>query len=134
MKKILLAALMLLTIATQAQTKARILENIKNEDSTFNLRYEIYIPVPIQFTGIPDKNATLQSFKGQFPEIERIDGNTVVFRLNDKFGNSQTEESIKSFISDRWDAFSGGLNAIQVNASDWILGQTLEGNTWNCNE
>ena len=125
---------MLLTIATQAQTKARILENIKEDDSTFNLRYELYITIPAKFIAIPDKESTFQSLKKDIPEIERIDGNMVVFRCNDKFYNYQNEASIKLFIQTKWLSFLTKLNTIQINASDWILGQTFDGSTWKNDE
>jgi hypothetical protein len=134
MRYIIITALMLLTIATQAQTKARILENLKNDDSTFNLRYELYITIPAKFIAIPDKESTFQSLKQEIPEIERIDGNMVVFRCNDKFYNYQNEASIKAFIQTKWLALLSKLNTIQINASDWILGQTFDGSTWKNDE
>jgi len=138
MKK-LIFILLFLPFMVKAQTQIKIIENVKNivdgvADTTYQLRYEFYIPIPPAFVSLPDKEATLQSFKALFPTIERIDGSNVVFRLNDKFNNSDSEQYIKGYMIMKRQLFENELNAIQVNEADWLTGQTFDGTNWICNE
>lgn len=134
MKK-LIFFLLIIPFALKAQTQIRIIENIKNTgDTTYQLRYELYIPVPAAFVSLPDKATTLQSFKALFPTIERIDGSNVVFRLNDKFNNSDSEQYIKAYIIQKRQLFQTELNSIKVNEADWLTGEVYDGVNWICEE
>ena len=131
--------MLFLPFAVKAQTQIRIIENVKNivegaADTTYQLRYEFYIPIPTAFISLPDKETTLQSFKTLFPSIERVDGGNVVFRLNDKFNNSDSEQYIKAYMIQKRQLFEAELNAIQVNQADWLTGETFDGINWICNE
>lgn len=131
---LVLVATLLACISANAQTKVRVFGTDKTSDTSFTLMYEMYIPVPAQFVSLPQKDETLQSFKRSFPEIERLDGDMVVFRITDSFTASQTEAAIQQYLQTKYLIYQAGINAIQINAGDWLTGQTFDGTTWHCNE
>jgi hypothetical protein len=134
MKNLLFLLLLIIPMFAAAQTKVRILSTDKTSDTTYNLMYEMYIPVPAQFASLPDKSTSLQSFKNKYPEIERLDGQMVVFRLNEKFTRAQTEAAIQQYLQTKYLIYEAGINQIQINAGDWLIKQTFDGTTWQCND
>lgn len=137
MKKILIILFVLIFgIRTnpQSQVLIKILENekIKEDPTKYIMRYKFYIPIPIQFYGIPDKMATLNSFISLYPGLEGLEGNNVTFVLKDTFDFSMTDTSIRQVLNTKYSNYMYGLNNIIITTPDYMNGEIWDGTTWQC--
>lgn len=133
MKKIIFILLMTLSITAKNQTLIKILDNQKLEDQIhYVLMYELYVPIPIQFYGLPDKVATLNSFMPLYPGLDRLDGNYVVFKLNDTLDYTATDTSIRNLLNFKYSNYVYGLNNIIITTPDYMKGEIWDGTTWQC--
>lgn len=134
MKKLLILFLAFAIANCESQTLIKIKDNVKipeNLDS-YELRYEFYIPIPLQFYGIPDKVATLNSFTPLYPGLDRLDGNNVVFVFKDTFSFAQSDTVIKQFLNVKYNNYVYGLNSIIITTPDYLKGTIWNGSTWEC--
>ncbi len=138
MKKILfmIAIIMINIICNAQQTKILIRENEKivNNDSTYFLSYDFYIPVPAIFSTLPDKISTLNSFMPLYPGLDHLEDGNVVFKLKHEFYYLDSDTTIKAFLTNQYSNYQYGLNNIIITVPDWIKGEYWDGSQWKCQD
>jgi hypothetical protein len=133
MKLLFLALFSFLAAFSDAESKIKILENSKIENSdSIEVRFQFNVQVPPQFTSLPDKASTLNSYRALFPGLERLDGESVVFIFTERFAQTIDEATIKNYFITKYNNYANGLNAIQLPTIDWINGQVWDGTQWQC--
>ena len=134
MKKTFILLLMLISMTATPQALIKILDNTKLADdpTKYILRYEFYVPIPLQFFGLPDKVSTLNSFMPLYPGLDRLDGNNVVFMLHDTLDFSMSDTSIRAMLNVKYNNYKYGLNNIIITTPDYMKGEVWDGFQWNC--
>lgn len=107
-----------------------IIENIKVDDTEYELAYKFVIPIPESFSELTNKRAILDSYRPLYPSLQSIEEEYITFVVRRRFPYSTNLEAVKTYLRMQYNGFVAELSGLQLSVPDYLNGLSFNGQEW----